>query len=353
MVVATELSKADRQQKSCWRFMGIEFAPFVIPLSRRLETLTVAWFFFSLLLAMFIIFPAFFYLLIFTKYWYLPVLYFSWIFLDRNTPLRGGRKLKWLRNSRIWNYYRDYFPVRLVKTADLAADKNYVFCVYPHGVASVASLLNFQSNATHFDDLYPGIDPYLVVLNVNYRIPFTKDIWLALGAIGAAEESILYCLNGKPGTSCVIMPGGAKEALLSSPGDCKCVLKNRKGFVRVAMKSGAALVPVFSFGENDVFEQLSGPWVLWLQEQLRSIIGIAPCIIKGRGFFQYSFGVLPQRRPVTSVVGAPIHVPKTQNPSQELVDEYHQKYVDALVALFEQYKAKYHVNGDRAKLLIV
>lgn len=90
-------------------------------------------------------------------------------------------RFNWLRNWRIWNYYRDYFPIKLVKTADLAADKNYLFCVYPHGVASAASLLNFQSNATNFDELYPGIDPYLVVLNANYRVPFTKDIWLALG----------------------------------------------------------------------------------------------------------------------------------------------------------------------------
>lgn len=59
-----------------------------------------------------------------------------------------------------------------------------------------------------------------------------------LGAIGAEERSLLYCLNGKPGTSCVIMPGGVKEALLSSPGDCICVLKYRKGFVRVALKCG-------------------------------------------------------------------------------------------------------------------
>lgn len=52
-------------------------------------------------------------------------------------------------------------------------------------------------------------------------------------------------------------------------------------------------------------------------------------------------------------VGAPIAVPKTENPSQQLVDEYHRKYVDALVALFEQHKGKYHANGEQAKLQIV
>lgn len=97
--------------------------------------------------------------------------------LDKNFLYR----LKSLRNCKIWNYYRDYFPISLVKTADLPAEKNYLFCIYPHGVASAAALLNFQSNANRFDELYPGIETHLAVLNANFRIPFSKDLWLSVG----------------------------------------------------------------------------------------------------------------------------------------------------------------------------
>lgn len=54
-----------------------------------------------------------------------------------------------------------------------------------------------------------------------------------------------------------------------------------------------------------------------------------------------------------STVGSPIHVPKVENPPQELIDEYHQKYTDALVSIFKQYKGKYHVLGEDAELQIV
>lgn len=68
-----------------------------------------------------------------------------------------------------------------MKTAELAADKNYIFCVYPHGIVSAAAFLNFQSNANNFDQLFPGIDPHIVVLNANFRVPVAKDIFLACG----------------------------------------------------------------------------------------------------------------------------------------------------------------------------
>ena len=38
--------------------------------------------------------------------------------------------------------------------------------------------------------------------------------------------------------SCVVVVGGAAEALEARPGNFKLVLKNRKGFVKMALKTG-------------------------------------------------------------------------------------------------------------------
>ena len=44
--------------------------------------------------------------------------------------------------------------------------------------------------------------------------------------------------------------GGAAESLEAFPGQYRLVLRKRKGFIRIALETGASLVPVFSFGEN-------------------------------------------------------------------------------------------------------
>lgn len=52
-------------------------------------------------------------------------------------------------------------------------------------------------------------------------------------------------------------------------------------------------------------------------------------------------------------VGKPIPVPKVENPSKELIDEYHTKFVTALSALFEENKHKYDEAGSEAKLVML
>ncbi|KAJ8342197.1 hypothetical protein SKAU_G00321250 [Synaphobranchus kaupii] len=64
--------------------------------------------------------------LMFSSLWLLPVLYTVWMLKDWNTPERGGRRVEWLRNWTVWKHFRDYFPVKLVKTADLSPSKNYI-----------------------------------------------------------------------------------------------------------------------------------------------------------------------------------------------------------------------------------
>jgi 2-acylglycerol O-acyltransferase 2 len=55
----------------------------------------------------------------------------------------------------------------------------------------------------------------------------------------------------------VIVIGGATESLRAHPGTADLTLKRRLGFIKIAIREGADLVPVFSFGENDIYDQLS------------------------------------------------------------------------------------------------
>ena len=86
-----------------------------------------------------------------------------------------------IRKFKLWTYFRDYFPIRLIKTADLPADTNYLFCVYPHGVLASGAVLNFATDANDFEKLYPGLQAHLLTLSFNFNLPFSRETILGLG----------------------------------------------------------------------------------------------------------------------------------------------------------------------------
>uniref|UniRef100_A0A8D8YAP9 Acyltransferase n=1 Tax=Cacopsylla melanoneura TaxID=428564 RepID=A0A8D8YAP9_9HEMI len=288
-------------------------------------------------------------LLFFTPYYPVVFLYLGWMFWDRHTCETGGRRSEWVRNWTWWRLNRDYFPVRLVKTVPLPPSSNYLFAVYPHGILSTGPNCNFSSNAPEFGSLFPGLSPSLLTVNYNFWMPLFRELLLAKGFLSVSERSIAHTLNkSKGGRVLCIMVGGLRECSKCRPGRYEIILKPRKGFVRLAIKTGTPLVPVFTFGETDLYDQASSPRLIWIQKLVRQLTGINLCIPIGRGLF-----LMPRRHELTTVVGAPIHVPKDSEPSQDLIEEYHKKYMDCLTRLFEEHKHKYVDNAETTKLVIV
>lgn len=332
------------------KFLGVEFAPLNIPFERRLQTLAVIHY-----IALFIFVPIAVVVgsvyLLFSSYWWLVAAYAAWWLWDERTPRRGGWRVPWFRRLAVWRHMANYFPVRLIRTAPLSPERNYIFGYHPHGVVSVGALTNFGTDATGFPDLFPGIIPHVCTLVGQFWFPLRREYVLATGAVEVSRESIDYCLTQKSkGHAVIIVIGGAMEALESRPNHFILHLSRRKGFIRLALQKGADLVPVFSFGENDLFEQVENPEgsrLRSLQVWWKKQFGFSPPVFSGRGIFNYNFGLLPFRRPVNTVVGAPIAVERIDQPTDEAVNELHKRYSEALVALFEEHKAAYGVAQDQ------
>ena len=249
----------------------------------------------------------------------------------------------------------DYFPIHLHKTCELPPDRSYIFCYHPHGIISLGAFSNFATEATGFADKYPGINLRLLTLKVNFRIPFYGFYLGMLGICDASKESCNYVLTKGNGNSIGLVLGGAKESLDARPShEYILTLKNRKGFIKIALANGASLVPIFSFGENDLYEQVQNPrgsTLRTIQTFLQQKMGYSLPLFHGRGIFQYKFGILPNRHPIDAYVGEPIDVPKLSSDeiTPKIVDEYHKKYMDALTRLFDTHKAKH----DNANATIV
>ena len=146
------------------------------------------------------------------------------------------------------------------------------------------------------------------------------------------------------GRAITIVVGGARESLDAQPGDLRLVLKRRKGFIKLAIRTGADLVPVLAFGENELYDQISSdshPLVHKGQMIVKKLLGFTIPLFHARGVFNYDIGMMPYRRPLNVVVGRPIAVIRQQEPDSDYVDELHTQYVGELERIWEEWKDQF------------
>jgi 2-acylglycerol O-acyltransferase 2 len=262
----------------------IHWAPLDIPLPRRLQTGAVLWH----TLSMSLFFAMFWFVLAVPLFWPLLLPYLIYVFIFANNHADGSvpyKRSEFLRNLPIWTLYAEYFPIRLHRTVELDPRNNYIFAYHPHGIISHGAFGNFVTEATGFSRLFPGITNTLLTLDTNFSIPFNREYLLALGLASVSKTSCEALLRGEGspklqarrswinplnwffptpkdlkknelgegGRAITIVIGGARESLEAQPGTMKLVCKKRQGFLKLAIREGASVVPVLSFGENGAF----------------------------------------------------------------------------------------------------
>eukprot|EP00501_MAST-03F_sp_TOSAG23-6_P001139 GSMAST32.ASY1.ANO1.1182.1 assembled CDS len=290
-------------QKNKW------VAPLNIPVSRRRQTLAVLiW---SLIIPICLALSVH---CMFSKnsiIFYSFLLYLLYINFFQVFHEDGGRRSMWVRRLLLWKWMARYFPVTLIKTSELSISRKYIFGYHPHGIISLGAItaLATEGPSPSFEEHFPGINIRVLTLAVNFYLPFLGLLLTKLGVCSCSKRSCNSVLNKGNGNAIALVLGGAKESLDSHVRTARLTLKHRKGFVKVALRQGADLVPIFCFGETDLFDQAENPrgsLLRRIQASMQSVLGFAVPIFKGRGVFNYVFGFLPQRRPLYVVVGTPI-----------------------------------------------
>ncbi|CAG8473277.1 1957_t:CDS:2 [Ambispora gerdemannii] len=317
----------------------LRVAPFNVPFVRRRQTCAVFLWLISLpsTIALFLIsctIPFF---------WPFVIAYSLFVLFDI-APENGGRRSNFCRRLQLWKWYADFFPVSLVKQAELDPKKNYIFGYHPHGIISVGAWTNFCTEANNVSEVFPGVTINMLMLTSNFNIPLYRDFFMAHGLCSVSRQSCVNILEKGPGNSILIVVGGAFESLSARPGVYNLILKKRLGFIKLALSKGADLVPVFSFGENDIWDQVnneSNSFVFKLQSIVHKASGVTIPLFHGRGIFNYEWGLLPHRRPIVTVVGKPISVKQNDNPTNEEVLELQNQYINGLFEIWDQYKDVY------------
>jgi 2-acylglycerol O-acyltransferase 2 len=175
-----------------------------------------------------------------------------------------------------------------MQEGDLDPKGNYIMSYHPHGIISMAAFANFATEATGFSQQFPGIVPSLLTLASNFRLPLYRDFMMSCGMCSVSRHSCETILRSGPGRSIVIVTGGASESLSARPGTNDLTLKKRLGFIRLAIRNNASLVPMFSFGENDLYEQYDnkkGSLIWRYQKWVQRLTGFTIPLAHARGIF--------------------------------------------------------------------
>lgn len=328
---------------------SIRWAPLNVPLQRRLQTLLVLWH----TLCIPILVTTFFFICAIPLSWpiLLPYLLHLLFFSKAATSGTLSRRSEYLRGLKIWSLFAGYFPARLHRTAELPPTRKYIFGYHPHGIISHGAFAAFGTEALGFKELYPGITNTLLTLDTNFRLPIYRDYILALGLASVSKESIENLLskggvNGEGmGRAVTIVVGGARESLDARPKSLRLVLKSRKGFIKIAVRQGADLVPVLAFGENELYDQAQAaehPYIHKTQMLVKKLFGFTVPLFHARGVFNYDVGMMPYRRPVNVVVGKPIQVIQQGSSGGKVdevyINELHSAYVREVERLWEEYR---------------
>ncbi|KAG9253512.1 diacylglycerol acyltransferase-domain-containing protein [Emericellopsis atlantica] len=347
-------------EAEAWEAGGIRFAPVQVPLVRRLQTAAVLFHCMSIILFV-------------SAFWFTCANPFAWpilipylIHLSTSTASTNGNlayRSEWLRSLPLWTLFAGYFPAKLHKTHDLSPERKYIFGYHPHGIISHGAWLAFATNALGFADKFPGITNSLLTLDSNFRLPFYRDWLLLMGIRSVSKDSIWNTLskggpnNDGAGRAVSIVIGGARESLEAQPGTLRLILEGRKGFIKMALRTGSDLVPVLAFGENDLYDQLSPkthPLVHKIQMFVLKVFKFTVPALHGRGVLNYDVGLMPYRRPVNIVVGKPIEVdrPHGNQPVQADIDRLHELYVEEIERIWNEYKDQF-ASGRTSELKLI
>ena len=238
----------------------------------------------------------------------------------------------------LWRWYdasthcADYFArfeARLSRWTAARGDgaKQYVVAIHPHGLAIFSRTFWLTERVAFL------ARPWRMIgATALFYIPIVREFTLLFGAVGADRATFEAMLG--TGANVVVYPGGLDEAN-DDTASSAIAIRTRKGFVRLAVKHGVDVLPMFCFGELEAVGAVR-PLPRGLSDFLRRKLRVSTTLFVGR------FGLfVPRRVPFDLCVGAPISVAKRAPGTPEYdaeVQRVYEAYIAEIAQTFEMHK---------------
>lgn len=202
---------------------------------------------------------------------------------------------------------------------------------HPHGLSGVTPVIHNGYRISHPD--YKQTKG--VVHSFFFWIPVIKDIIRNLNAIPSDYTSIKNTLNTD---SVSIALGGAQEQKIFKNNTIDVIVKKRKGIFKIALETGSPIVPVLTYGENELFPRMDNSLLECFNDCLYSIFKVRfpfPSLHSVYNWQQISKHPL---EPIYSYTGRPIYVKKIEFPSKKHIEKLRSIYISRVQELFDQTK---------------
>jgi len=245
---------------------------------------------------------------------------------------------------------RRYFHLTVVHEAEAAlaaaaARGPLVLALEPHDILPF-SIFAFS----RYLGLVPGRRAVGLMSGVVFHLPGMKQVyrWVSAGSVGRAN----FERELARGATVSLVPGGVREVLALEPSDraggvVALYLKNRRGFLKLALDHGAAVAPAYCFGLEQAYDAAwpTGAAVARLSRKL----GFVPLYYHGVPRLA-PFGI-PRPAPLTVVVGAPLAPPPADAPDR--LGSFHAAFCDAMEALVARHKGARSAFGEALTVKLI
>jgi len=271
-------------------------------------------------------------LMIYLEMYYLMIIYFC--IIGYQYIVGYCVEIKFLKRFTS-KYYRKYFKdSKLIfdEPSTLNLNLPYIFCYHPHGIMCISYVANGALNA--------DMDKFKVswlIADFLFNLPLFLFSKIVVNLDGVNKNNMMSLMKNRKNIG--LLPGGFHEISLFEKYKHIVYIKNKKGFVKMALVNGYNLIPVYCFGEERLYSGINlFPRKLSLYLSNRGIPTSFPIGKFGIPFFA------DYNEKLKTVVGKPVKLPQIENPSQQDIDYYHEIYCSSLKDLFNKYREDH--DGD-------
>ena len=180
-----------------------------------------------------------------------------------------------------------------------------------------------------------------------FKVPGMRHLLLLSGTGNPATKAVMKRLFASK-SDFGLLPGGSEEVLSYRSGRDRVYIKKRAGFIKYALQAGYRLFIAYTFGESDLYNScvLCEGAQMWVLRRFGFII---------LPVFWGNVRLLPwlPRHDVSinTVVGAPLQLPRIEDPTRAEVQYWHARYIEELVALFDRHKGRFGYADRQLELL--